>query len=335
MSKEQSTILKGVAILMMLWFHLFNTSELEQLCSPLIYIHGKALVAYLANACYPVTFFLIFSGYGLTYLYKEGTLTVKSQSKRLLRLYIHYWVILLIFVPIGHFINPAIYPNDFQHILENITAIKCNYNGEIWFLFPYAVICLAAVFNVDFLYCLKGKANIALVIVIYALLFGFMKYISVHLPENIMLNMLALQFIYYVILMFYFSLGIILFRVLEKGTPVSNIKPSVCTLLIVCLVIIKSMFHTTLFDGVYAFLFILLFIQLPLNSHINKVLTLLGRYSMPMWMVHTFYSYYFCKQFIYGFKYPLLIFAVLIIVSYLTAIPIMYISHQIIKHCKI
>ena len=37
MSKEQSTILKGVAILMMLWYHLFGISELETACTPLIY----------------------------------------------------------------------------------------------------------------------------------------------------------------------------------------------------------------------------------------------------------------------------------------------------------
>lgn len=58
MSKEQSTIIKGVAILMMLWYHLFGISDLETICSPLIYIHGKALVAHITNACNPVSFLL-------------------------------------------------------------------------------------------------------------------------------------------------------------------------------------------------------------------------------------------------------------------------------------
>lgn len=87
MSKEQSTIIKGIAILMMLWYHLFGISNLESLCTPLLYIHGKSFAAYIANACYPVSFFLILSGYGLTYIYHNKLLTANSQSKRLLKAY--------------------------------------------------------------------------------------------------------------------------------------------------------------------------------------------------------------------------------------------------------
>ena len=204
MNKEQSTILKGVAILMMLWYHLFGISDLETQCSPLIYIHGKALVAYIANACYPVTFFLILSGYGLTHVYKKRKLNINKESNRLLRIYIHYWVILLIFVSIGYFIKPGFYSYNLLYIIGNMTAIRCNYNGEVWFLFPYAVICLTSPFIIRFIYHLNNKRNIIFSIGIYALLFGFAKYLSFHLPENIVLNILCCQLVYYIILIFYF-----------------------------------------------------------------------------------------------------------------------------------
>ena len=87
-----------------------------------------------------------------------------------------------------------------------------------------------------------------------------------------------------------------------------------------CLVIIKSLFKITIADGFYALLFIIFFLNISLNKYIVKILQMVGRYSMPMWMTHTFFCAYLFPDFIYGFKYPILIFIVLVTVSYLTAI---------------
>ena len=84
MNKETSIILKGVAILMMLFYHLFNRTEINELCSPLIMIGDTPFVHYLSQACYPVPFFLILSGYGLTYLYRHNRLGILSESRRIL-----------------------------------------------------------------------------------------------------------------------------------------------------------------------------------------------------------------------------------------------------------
>ena len=48
----------------------------------------------------------------------------------------------------------------------------------------------------------------------------------------------------------------------------------------------------------------------------------MGCRSTSMWFVHTYFCYYLFKDFIYGFKYPLLIFSVLLVVSYLFALVI-------------
>ena len=85
----------------------------------------------------------------------------------------------------------------------------------------------------------------------------------------------------------------------------------------------------------FVLIFILLFIQLHLSPIIKNTLLKLGDYSMPMWMIHTFFSAYLFHEFIYGFKYPLLIYLALIIISYLIAIPVMMISKKIIKIARI
>lgn len=48
---------------------------------------------------------------------------------------------------------------------------------------------------------------------------------------------------------------------------------------------------------------------------INKILEFLGRHSMNIFLVHTFFRYIFFRDFIYGFKYFWLIVLVLFGVS--------------------
>lgn len=45
------------------------------------------------------------------------------------------------------------------------------------------------------------------------------------------------------------------------------------------------------------------------------LMTYLGKHSMNMYMVHTFIFSYFFHDFIYGFKYPILIFLALLLSS--------------------
>jgi len=55
---------------------------------------------------------------------------------------------------------------------------------------------------------------------------------------------------------------------------------------------------------------------------------------MVMWMTHTFLCYYLFKEFFYGFRYPLAIFAATVVASYLVSFPIMWAAKQVIKRLK-
>ena len=145
MTREQTTILKGVAILMMLFLHLFNNPDIGNFCDPLIFLGGVPLVNIISRACNPVGIFLMLSGYGLSYTYFHSNLSFKGQSRRLLKLYIHYWLILLIFVSIGHFVNASKYPGSITDIILNITSLSSSYNSETWFLFPYMLLSFTSI----------------------------------------------------------------------------------------------------------------------------------------------------------------------------------------------
>ena len=96
-SKDNTSALKGVAILFMMFAHLFNRIEFCDLCNPLLYIQGEPLIHYMIFAMNPVDFFMVLSGYGLYYTFCHGR---RNNLKRTLRLYIHYWITLIISKPI-------------------------------------------------------------------------------------------------------------------------------------------------------------------------------------------------------------------------------------------
>lgn len=135
MTKDESTIIKGIAILMMLFLHLFNglihnfhSDLLNEPYQPLFYIGNYPIEYIITRCCRPVPFFFILSGYGISYIYTNGKLSMNGQAKRLLHIFTAYWISLLIFVSIGHFIGNENYPGDIWKLIGNITSYSDSYN---------------------------------------------------------------------------------------------------------------------------------------------------------------------------------------------------------------
>ena len=141
MRKEDNKVLKGVTIGMMVFYHLFYQLENSVLCHNLIIIKGTPLVTLLARGLNPVPFFIVLSGYGFYRMYEGGG---KLHFTRVLKLYVHYWITLLIFVPLACMLGFKQYPGDIWEILGNLSAWSTTYNGETWFILPYAVTAIAS-----------------------------------------------------------------------------------------------------------------------------------------------------------------------------------------------
>ena len=146
MTLSESNQIKGIAILLMLLLHLFNTYDYQNIYDPYILINGTPLTFYIslfADCC--VVLFLFCSGYGLYFSYKKkggAELYFKSFPRRLKSLYLKYWIILILFCFIlGPLLGETPYPGTLQTILLNLTAIDTSYNGAWWFFTTY-VLCL-------------------------------------------------------------------------------------------------------------------------------------------------------------------------------------------------
>lgn len=60
MTKQETQIMKGVAVLLMIFLHLFNQMHNVELCESFIYIGNMPFVYWLSAATNPVSFFLFF-----------------------------------------------------------------------------------------------------------------------------------------------------------------------------------------------------------------------------------------------------------------------------------
>lgn len=325
MSKEKSTFIKGIVILMMLFLHLFNGQHTE-LCENFVYIAGKPLALWIVGACGPVSFFLLLSGYGLAYTYEHGGISFLKQGKRILKLYIHYWVVLLIFLSIGYYMRPAVYPGSLSVFLANLTGWSCSYVAEMWFIFPYMLVCMASKYIIRFI---DRIGNLKAALITLCIYIGTCFLISRYGELYFYNNMLAYQPLLFFHFLYDFTMGVVLYRAtIEVKLNFPVWKTLLCIFL---LVIVVCIVNSAAIYPVYVPLLVVLLNSLPYPQWLEQLLTEVGRKSMAMWMIHPWFCYYLFQPQIYAFRYPLLIFAVLVVVSYLVAIPVMWIARHIIK----
>lgn len=144
-------MLKGIAILFMVFLHLFNSLSFVRDYTPLLYVGNIPFVHWLCRAMNPVAFYLFISGYGLYYSYISGKLDLVFNTKRIFKLYLYWWVCLIIMIPIGLIMAPGRFSMSFDIILQNVSAINTSWYPQAWFLFPYVLIVFSSKYVFKFL----------------------------------------------------------------------------------------------------------------------------------------------------------------------------------------
>ncbi len=331
--------LKGVAILMMLWHHLF-WSEHYTIFYTLsgLTLSGKPLEVMTGAFCDPVMLFVFISGYGLYKSYARSQRSVSATSvqsfvgniKRGLRLYIHYWITLAIFLPIaGYMFGYERYPQSLHFLLLHLIGIATTYNTEVWFLLPYV---LLMVFSGVF-YKFISRWHWAI-----GLAFALALHIAQTTEDHFFVHITYQQKPMFLA----FLLGMIAAKTVDSDKMRAFFKDRVLlgyTLLLgVCLLFGVSLlclkFVLLLSSGLirpfFAAAFCILFASLPHTAIVDKVLVALGKRSTSMWFIHSWFCYTLCHDFIYSFKYAIPIFLVLVIISYVCSIPIDYIHSRLL-----
>lgn len=82
---------------------------------------------------------------------KEGKLSFKHNIKRIFKLLLNYWIILILFVGLGILLKDSRYPGSIKEFLLNFFLLSKSYNGAWWFLQIYVLLVLMSPVLVRFI----------------------------------------------------------------------------------------------------------------------------------------------------------------------------------------
>ncbi|MGM9851667.1 MAG: acyltransferase family protein [Muribaculaceae bacterium] len=321
MSRSDSTIIKGVAILLMLFYHLFYKGN--EPVSDIVDIGDMPLVYYFARIVNPVAFFMIISGYG-TYVNRFKS-SLKHTLLKLCHLYILFWLICLIFIIISRFaLGNDTYPGSVMTIIRNVTGVLTSWNYEAWFLLPYALVALSAR---SLIRLIDNRNPFAMYIISFATSI-LCAWLTPRLQQPVFdaFPIAKIPLLYFNLLPA-FILGVYMAKYQIIGKI--QIGRGKCWGLLFIVLCARALFPKIPCHDLFVATVIILFLKAPRPKWIDNVLTELGHRSTSMWLIHSWFCYYLFKDFIYSFNWPIAIFLVLLSVSWLSAVIIDYLNKNI------
>lgn len=336
LSKSDIKILKGMAILFMLLLHLFCRKDVNGLYNTFPTIDGIPLIYYLAlfgDACVPIYCFA--SGYGLFVSYKGTEDKTTRNSKRILKLLINYWIVLILFVTIAIFAGIEGYPGSLLKFLLNFFVLSSSYNGAWWFLQTYIIL----VFLAPLLVNLTIRYNSIIILFISGIIY-LVSYVQRFRPivdfgGNTVLNMLVNTIVLVGTSQLSFLVGTIFAKervyskLYKKFHGIAH-KNALCLLAIFIMVIAHSVYESLIVAPLTAILFICFFSLMDKNILITKVLQYFGNHSTNIWLTHMFFYLIIFPEVTFAPRYPAIIFSWLLMLCLISSHVINYIYRPLV-----
>lgn len=319
LDKRKSLILKG-GILLMLAHHLFYNEWSRELYDDITF-HGVGLVNQIgifSKLC--VAIFVFVSGYGLAASTPNEINLKDFYLHRFKKLYLNYWFIWLLFVPISVFVFGRTLSDAYgdnvvvKAILDFLGILKLfgieHYNPTWWF---YSCIILLYLLFPLLNRMLKTSAYFILSI---AVSLGI---VVVFIPSVIVVSGFLLAFV----------LGMVMAKVPPKYFDKTTLWQIVVALGVLALWRFPRTSSKNVADAMICVGLTLFLYKEPMKNTIGKVLEELGKHSMNMFLIHTFIFYFWFKDYIYITRNPILIFLSLLVASYLFSIMIEFVKKKI------
>ncbi len=337
-SLNTSNSAKGIALLLLLWHHLFY----EHSEYPYLIFYSSQL----AKVC--VAIFLIISGYGLAQSIQRKPMGLWAFYKhRFSHIYLNYWYISIIFVPVAiYFFNRPItgvfetkpYLKFFIQMLGYhmyFRDILYGYNPTWW----YISVIFGLYWLFPFMFTTVKRYGAFALVPALALLLAWQS-------EEIVIAILSF-WIFPFMLGIYLALNNGFERISSILKRIGWLRYLVITVLIALIALLRHqlffgfmLFGVTLIpnwlDGFFGAVIILLVFELTQQFIIiEKGLTFLGKQLFNIFLFHTFIFYYFFPDFIYSFDHPVLSFLVLlvicVVISYILELTKKWIGFQKIQ----
>lgn len=299
LSRQDTSILKGVAICAMLFHHLYcyPPESVEQYTGFLFYL------GILGTVC--VSIFLFCSGYGLAANYaSRKDQSIKGSAvfvaRRLLKFYTNYWFVLLVFIPISIFCFGRTFEiayaglNMPKRIVLELLALNSYSSYNITWWFNALIVMLYLLFPAIFWLVEKlGLAFVAFSLVIAL----FCNYIPGNYNE-----------IYF--WQFPFVIGVYWSMRMTKCSGLAALFEKHRVLCIVLAVVLLVMFvmsrlyncsmgHCALIDPFLTCVIVFLVVLKRNVIRLSSCLEFFGKHSMNIYLTHTFINGYWHPQWLH------------------------------------
>lgn len=315
-SKEESKLLQGIAVSLMVFHHLFDFPDRIHVPYTFLlnfsFIGLESLLASFGRIC--VAIFAFNSGYGMRKA--AGDLSqyhllpgYKSMASRLWNFAQRFWAVLFVFVGIGLLIGT--YKWDTLTLLNSLLGRTFQYNAEWWYIaqyirflliFPLLMVGLKLLNRIRFGNWIHSIVLVSLIIA------------TVILPE-------AYRKVYLICFLcgcFFASVP-----VFERLDTFLSKRKFLYIALSLCILGGVFVARTKLLGGAYDFLFAPLFVFgfvgllkcQPIRKCADLIFRLPGKYSTYIWLTHTFFGYYLFQRLTFFPKYSPLVFLWCMILS--------------------
>ena len=339
LTKEHSKMMQGIAVIMMLYFHLFKTDFPEHISVLNIMCNGLEIkIACIGRICTAI--FAMVSGYGMTKscqsvskdnikIYFEKA--YKKVFKHLYGFYKMYWLVFIIFIPFRFVITDKGF-----HIVEflsNLIGYTYEYNPSWWYVHQYVVMMLLFPVVNYILFNVMLTNNIMTAI---SCIFGIV-ILAIPVIRDLILQLYEINCISYMVVFVFAMLiarydGFIVFNNVLKKVHLNNMIFSVVMLVAICVfrvIVTGSDIIAHQWDFILTPLFTYCIIMIFKGNRSKAILNFFGKHSMYIWLTHTFYYLVYFKKLFELLRFSFLMYTVLMAVSVMTSIILMYIYNGI------
>lgn len=343
LTKNDTRVIKGAAVILMLMHHMWAFQEriadggLKGLI-PLGNTYFFVFLGHFGKVCVPLFFFL--GGYGLAKRYEGRKFDALGRLKKL---YLSYWKVFVIFIPIAFlfFGNQGVYAADASfcgrynvfsvtELVLNFLAILDTYNYEWWFLRCYMLMILCF----PLIRYAAGKCGPAakfLIILIITVLFGkvfpdvWYAFIGDARQGNVIYDSFFCmgEPFYACFVMGVFCAGNdLLDRISAFLDRAGRFRAAAEILLILTVILVRQVLLRKYFDFLYAPLLSVIISDLARRlPAIGKIFEAFGQESTNIWFIHSFFCYYFygIVRIVIATHWAVPSFATLAVISYAAA----------------
>ena len=328
--KEKSIIVKGFAILCMITYHVWGLNKYEPIFGERLNI--ERYIGQFGHVCVPIYLFL--SGYAIYLISYRSNFKYIDLIKRIFGLLLKFWLVFIVFIPVG-FLIFDVYKFNIKELIMNFSTLKITYNGDWWFIRLY--IQLLILFPIFKFIISKNSFAKTLMISFGIYVVGFFMFFVLKFQlSNIVTSQIYKDIEVIFVDQLIFVIGCLfakynVFKLIQdKLTYIKLDRLYVYVLGLILMFILRSIMYVFFeyiinfgspdwFDFIITPIIIVCVYNIFSKGIFKNFMLTLGNNSDNMWLTHTFFYKLYFQNEIYSLGSSILILVIVILLSFISS----------------